>query len=582
MHLLPVLLNPPRKKAGGKKVAATKRKGRRKKSTKGRSTRTGYKKSKATRPITWVEAARSSGAVKPTGKIMTKSEALTAKRPVVGYLTRNMINHWHGPKGGARANRKTAGGRARFKKSVEWWTDAEAAKSVERKLRGSAWLRKKPKAKPRGRYKRSGTTKAGRKYKKGQSKPRKKVKPDFYFDSAGKLKFRKGRGPYTSVKLFRGFSPTKAQIKRLVAGGFAGHLSAPGGKVKFNRPKRRRKKATRRRKPPRSKKTGRYLKTGSNPKHKRRRAKKNTKRKAKRSMAVYNNPKKKRRRKKRRKARRNPSHKGSRKKYRRSVAKNPRKKRKKRRGRRRGYRRNPFGLALPAQLAQLKNMKFWATALHVGIGMGLTGLTSNMLLGTRYGTRLRVMPGIGGALGRAAVNAGSASLVAFAGDKLSKVVGGKGALGKYLQGAGRNMLIGGLVYTLVQFAYDAAPALAGKILPGVQAPRGPRAFVGGGGGGGGGGDVAGMNDWLELSGMGGGMGMVLSPEDLVSGESLARQVNEFSGVGSSGGSPIPLEDLRGYPGQYGGGGMGSMNDWVEFAPGSAMVEAGFNPGTEPF
>ena len=88
------------------------------------------------------------------------------------------------------------------------------------------------------------------------------------------------------------------------------------------------------------------------------------------------------------------------------------------------------------------------------------------------------------------------------------------------------------------------------------------------------------------------MGMVMSPEDLVAGESLARNVNEFSGMGGmggmndwmelsglgQGGTPVPLEDLRGYPGQYGGG----MNDWVELNATSGIVEAGFNPGAETF
>jgi hypothetical protein len=84
-----------------------------------------------------------------------------------------------------------------------------------------------------------------------------------------------------------------------------------------------------------------------------------------------------------------------------------------------------------------------------------------------------------------------------------------------------------------------------------------------------------------------GMGAVMSPEDLVAGESLARNVNEFSGMGdwmelsgmgSSGGSPIPMEDLRGYPGQYGGG----MGDWIEMGPNAELVQQGFAPGVEAF
>ena len=78
--------------------------------------------------------------------------------------------------------------------------------------------------------------------------------------------------------------------------------------------------------------------------------------------------------------------------------------------------------------------------------------------------------------------------------------------------------------------------------------------------------AADMSDWFELSGMGGALGSVESPYDLVAGESAARMTNEFAGMGSSGGYPIPLEDLRGYPGQYGGG----MNDWVEFGSQAAV------------
>jgi hypothetical protein len=39
-----------------------------------------------------------------------------------------------------------------------------------------------------------------------------------------------------------------------------------------------------------------------------------------------------------------------------------------------------------------------------------------------------------------------------------------------------------------------------------------------------------------------------------------------------------MEDLRGYPGQYGGG----MGDWVELTSNNALVRAGFDPGTEAF
>jgi len=50
---------------------------------------------------------------------------------------------------------------------------------------------------------------------------------------------------------------------------------------------------------------------------------------------------------------------------------------------------------------------------------------------------------------------------------------------------------------------------------------------------------------------------------------------------------VPLEDLRGYPGQYGGGmndwmELSGMGDWVEIDPNANLVKAGFDPGTETF
>ena len=63
-------------------------------------TKTGKKRS-----ITWLEAARSSGAVYADGSAMTKKDALTSHRPVVGYLTRGMIKDWYDPRTGGSASR---------------------------------------------------------------------------------------------------------------------------------------------------------------------------------------------------------------------------------------------------------------------------------------------------------------------------------------------------------------------------------------------------------------------------------------------------------------------------------------------
>ncbi len=238
------------------------------------------------------------------------------------------------------------------------------------------------------------------------------------------------------------------------------------------------------------------------------------------------------------------------------------------------------------QLAQLRDASFWVTGGHILVGAGLTGLASRAILNFKFARQVASMRGAGGAVARAGVNVGSTLLVSAAVSYLKRFVGG----GRYLENVERNVLVGGVVYTLANLAYDLWPAGAEKLIPGVSAPRGgllraPAA-------------AAGEMGWLpgrkaypgEYPGYGG-LGMVMSPEDLVAGESMARQVNEFSGLGSSGGAPVPLEDLRGYPGQYGGGmndwmelsGMGGgMNDWVEIDPNANLVKAGFDPGTETF
>ena len=79
-----------------------------------------------------------------------------------------------------------------------------------------------------------------------------------------------------------------------------------------------------------------------------------------------------------------------------------------------------------------------------------------------------------------------------------------------------------------------------------------------------------------------GLGMVESPEALVAGESMAMQMK---GLGSSGGMPVPIEDIRGMGGMSDWmelSGMSGMGDWVEMAPDSSLVMSGFNPGSESF
>ena len=103
-------------------------------------------------------------------------------------------------------------------------------------------------------------------------------------------------------------------------------------------------------------------------------------------------------------------------------------------------------------------------------------------------------------------------------------------------------------------------------------------------------------DWSYTGGMGG----VTSNEALIAGESYARSMSQFEGMGDwlemsgmgQGGSRIPMESILGkgsgyaglgaygggtYPGQYGGGGMG---DWMETTGGQALVlSEGWAPGS---
>jgi hypothetical protein len=585
--LLPFVMNPPgggsrrRKKvprtkkktsraksSRGKKKKTRKRTGRSKARPKGKWTRSFSSKGKP-RPQGWFAAAARSGAVHKSGpkkgKVMTKKEAMTAKKPVVGFLTRDMIKWWFDPSVGGSTARP---GSKRMKEALARIRTAEKKLKELRAKRSSPWrgwgtVRRR---KSSGKYKKSGTTKAGRKYKKGQRKP---IKPDWWITADGKLKFRRGRGPVTTIKLYRGFSPSKAQIKRLIEGGFAGPMSAAGGKVKLNRPRRRRRKkasSRRRRAPSRKKKSVRR-----NPR--RRKAKKK-----KRSMSVYNNPRRKRRRKKA--VRRNPRRRRRRKKktgmtkYRRrkkAVRRNPRR----RRRRVRRYRRNP---GLPAMFQNLKDKKFWFTAAHVVVGMGATGFGSNLLLSQAFMPRIFTSPTIGGAFSRLLVNGAVTSVQAMALGKVAGFIGKRGGMaGQAFQNAQRNLFIGGLAYTLANFIAEIAPHFSTRYLPSINAPTGRRGFA----------PQTSVEGWGPDYRYGyGGMGSVMSPEDLVAGESLAREVNEFSGMNDwmelsglgQGGAPVPMEDLRGYPGQYGGG----MGDWVELGSNSKIVQQGFDPGAETF
>ncbi len=563
----------PKKSSMAKRYRST-----RKKSGKQPYTRTGYKKG---RRLTWMEAAHASGAVYPAkypkghpkagnkhskaGQAMTKQDALKYQRPVVGYLSRPMIKGFYQqiltPGGRLTSSKK------KIKDAYSWLSEANKDLRELRKKRGSAWLRA-----PQS-YTRSGKTPKGKKYKKGARRP------DYrqYWDDAAapfqsgggehlRVKFRKGRGPVVRVPVTRGIGPSEELVAMLETGGFGGPLDAPGGTVKLNRGRRRRRKKARRKNPAR-KRTAKKRTTKSRTRRKKRRKAKayNPKRRRKRRKSVAKNPR--RRRKRRKKAstrRRKATAKNPKRRYRRKKSNSGYKKNPRRRRRRTALKRNPGA----QQLAQFKSQSFWMAVAHIGVGMAGTAVLQRTLLGMGPLRNLASDPGYGGTATRFAVgmvSAGALSAVAYAGRKI-KLIGSNGWL---------NILVGGAVYSTANLLGE---VFHSSWIPSIGVPRAS-------------GGLSGYYDPLlsygSYPGQYPGMGAIMSPEDLVAGESLARNVNEFSGMndwmelsglGSSGGTPVPLEDFRGYPGEYGGG----MNDWVEFNSGSGLVQAGFNPGAEAF
>lgn len=584
------------KSAGRKSVAKKKvRKNSRKRTSSysgGRAQRKRYPSGKR-RNLTWVEAARSSGAVytpnslmtkkdgrgrlkfvpvtkSKVGKPMSKQDALAAKRPVVGFLPKWLIDFWYDS---GAADMKTARQQKtkKYKDAVQYFNAAQKALAEQRKKRGTTWKR-------------------ATQYKtKGRGKNKKKVRiPDFEILDDGSVKFRSGRGPKTSITLFRGFAPSEVQQRHLIEGGFAGKAGPGGGRVKLNRKRKRRAKV--RKNPARKKKAVR--------KNKPRRGKKKAKsrkKKTRRRAVLNNRPKRKRRRKTtKRKAARRKSTKRRRKNPSRSrkrrVRKNPARKSHSRKRRRRkssalsrvrknpmsATKKNPMG-ALKQYLDKLQTASPYVTGAHLVIGMGVSGLFCGGLrqvpvVGRIFSLRGRYL----GAAGRFAGCLGAASLAGLTGTLLERTLGRNV---KFLQNAGGNFFVAGVALAVGNLLLELIPG-ASSILPGISNPRGMRAMR------------MPMHSMASEEGMGNYGSSVLSPEDLVAGESSARLTNEFhgmsdflelSGMGSSGGQPIPIEDLRGYPGWYGGGNsISGMGDYLELNPTAPLVTDGFNPGTENF
>jgi len=588
---------PKKTKSAGRKSVAKKkvRKNSSRKRTSsysgGRAQRKRYPSGKR-RNLTWVEAARSSGAVYTpnslmtkkdgrgrlkfvpvtsgkVGKPMSKQDALAAKRPVVGFLPKWLIDFWYDS---GAADMKTARQQKskKYKDAVQYFNAAQKALAEQRKKRGTSWKR-------------------ATQYKtKGRGKNKKKVRvPDFEILDDGSVKFRSGRGPKTSITLFRGFAPSEVQQRHLIEGGFAGKAGPGGGRVKLNRKRKRRAKV--RKNPARKKKAV--------SKNKPRRSKKKTKsRKKSRRRAVLNNrPKSKRRKKatKRKAARRKSTkrRKNPARSRKRRVRKNPARKSHSRKRRRRKssalsrVRQNPMGAtkknpmgALKQYLDKLQTASPYVTGAHLVIGMGVSGLFCGGLrqfpvVGRIFSLRGRYL----GAAGRFAGCLGAASLAGLTGTLLERTLG-KNV--KFLQNAGGNFFVAGVALAVGNLLLELIPG-ASSILPGISNPRGMRTMR-----------HMSMAAPAGEEGMGSYGSSVLSPEDLVAGESSARLTNEFhgmsdflelSGMGSSGGQPIPIEDLRGYPGWYGGGNsISGMGDYMELNPTAPLVTDGFNPGTENF
>jgi adenylate kinase/ribonuclease R len=240
-----------------------------------------------------------------------------------------------------------------------------------------------------------------------------------------------------------------------------------------------------------------------------------------------------------------------------------RKKRKKaKRGRRRGRRNPPTVMDCFTGLLTMKTLYTGAQGL---VGMSLaTMLPASVDRWTNGKVRNSGWTGVG-------LTLASTALATCAAGYVEKSMPGS----KVFRGFARNVALGGVFISSIRLLGAALPAVARYLnLPSVS--EGSSAALRAPG-------MEGLADWIGLSGMGQGgshskyaipfsdirgMGMASSNEALVAGESFARSVNQFEGMGA-------LPGGMSYPGQYGGGGVGG---WLEtITPGAPL-----NPGSESF
>lgn len=199
-------------------------------------------------------------------------------------------------------------------------------------------------------------------------------------------------------------------------------------------------------------------------------------------------------------------------------------------------------------------------ALHgaIGVGFAFTGPSILARYTAQFGLR---DTGLGGVVLSGVSTALGAGLVQGAVSLLPKQLK-KGMLGKALHGIGKNVMVGGMIWTAVKLVGELVPSF-GRYLPRASGMAGLGMY---------GGHYPGQYpSYPSLPGL----GVVTSPEELVAGESLARQVSAFHGVGdfmelSGMGNAVPFQDLRG------------VGDWVEMSPDSTLAMENFAPAAETF
>jgi len=254
--------------------------------------------------------------------------------------------------------------------------------------------------------------------------------------------------------------------------------------------------------------------------------------------------------------------------------------RKRKRRKSRKSRRNPGPkLGLKQKLNSFLKGSWVTPAVH-----GLIGVSA-----AAYGPKLAMMAGRNG---YGAEGLAWSTLSTFGAASLIGALGAYGKKGTLLssccKNGFRNVLAGGMGYVLakviMEYAVDSWPANQIRNAAGGLMTGGMMSGMGGLGLYNTGHYPGQYPSYPALPGHAG-LGSVESPEALVEGESIARQMSEVGGMGDwmtldglgGMGQPIPIEDIRGM------GEAGGMGDWVEFDPGSppALMPAGF-PGAQSF